>query len=101
MSMDVRSCQVSDEQLFGFVDGMEETLDEHVAGCDECQEFLAELWIGEPHADLTEPVMKRIRLELFLIEAARFGVDVAVRMGQGLAAYGFGVDGEHTDGEEA
>lgn len=101
MSLDLRACQVSDEQLYGFVDGVEETLDEHVAGCDECQEFLAELWIGEPHADLVAPVIKRLRLEQFLIEAARLGFDIAARMGHGLATYTFGLDRQHGNGKDA
>ena len=43
----MRSCQTTDDLLFAFVDGLDESLDDHVASCDECQAFLAELWQGE------------------------------------------------------
>ncbi len=78
----MRACGITDERLFSFVDGLEETLDEHVAGCDECQAFLADLWIGEAPHDLTEPVMRQIRFDEFLIAAAKLGVDVLGAMGR-------------------
>ena len=86
----MRACNTSDELLFAFVDGLDTTLDEHVATCDECQEFLAELWQGELTQDLSEPVMERIRLAEFVADVARFSADIAAAMGRGLLAYGPG-----------
>lgn len=88
----MRDCGVSDDRLFEFVDGIETTLDEHVATCDECQAFLAELWIGEAPHDLAEPVLRQIRFEEFLIAAAKLGLDVASAMGQAFLHLGPGVD---------
>ena len=83
----MRSCRTSDDLLFAFVDGLDESLDDHVAGCDECQAFLAELWQGELTQDLTEPVMERIRLAEFFADAARFGADIAAAMGRAMVEY--------------
>lgn len=88
----MRTCNTTDDLLFAFVDGLDESLDDHVAGCDECQAFLAELWQGELQADLTEPVMERIRLAEFVANAARFGADVAAAMGRAIVAYGPGAE---------
>lgn len=96
----MRACHTSDDLLFAFVDGLDSTLDEHVATCDECQEFLAELWQGELTEDLSEPIMERIRLAEFVADVARFGADIAAAMGRGLLTYGPGVDerdSEHTE----
>lgn len=84
----MRVCGITDDRLFAFVDGVEETLDEHVASCDECQSFLAELWIGEAPRDLTEPVIRQIRFEEFLIEAARLGIDVVGAFGRTIVELG-------------
>lgn len=88
----MRSCQTSDDLLFAFVDGLDESLDDHVADCDECQAFLAELWQGELTQDLSEPVMERIRLAEFVANVARFGADVAAAMGRAILEYSPGVD---------
>lgn len=88
----MRSCQTTDDLLFAFVDGLDESLDDHVAGCDECQAFLAELWQGELAEDLSEPVMERIRLAEFVANVARFGADVAAAMGRAVVQYSPGVD---------
>ncbi len=96
----MRACHTTDDLLFAFVDGLDSTLDEHVATCDECQEFLAELWQGELTEDLSEPIMERIRLADFVADVARFGADIAAAMGRGLLTYGPGVDerdSEHTE----
>ncbi len=90
----MRECRTPDEMLFAFVDGLDESLDDHVATCDECQQFLAELWQGELATDLTEPIMQRIRLAEFIARVARFGIDVVAAMGRGLLAYGPGVAAE-------
>ena len=83
----MRSCQTTDDLLFAFVDGLDESLDDHVAGCDECQAFLAELWQGELPQDLSEPVMERIRLAEFVANVAKFGADVAAAMGRAIVEY--------------
>jgi len=96
----MRSCQTTDDLLFAFVDGFDQSLDEHVASCDECQGFLAELWQGELTQDLTEPVMQRIRLAEFVADVARFGLDVASAMGRAVVTYGPGVEIDEPDGGE-
>ena len=84
-----RSCEVLDDRLMAFADGVDLDLDfdEHVAGCDECQAFLAELWEGGLDHDLVEPIVAMIRLELFLIEAAKLASGVVADMFQALARY--------------
>ena len=88
----MRSCQTTDDLLFAFVDGLDESLDDHVADCDECQAFLAELWQGELPQDLSEPVMERIRLAEFVANVAKFGADVAAAMGRALVEYSPGAE---------
>lgn len=88
----MRDCGISDDRLFGFVDGLDESLDDHVAGCDECQAFLADLWIGEAPRDLTEPVMRQIRFDEFLVAAAKLGVDVLGAMGRAFIELGLEAD---------
>lgn len=90
----MRSCNTSDDLLFAFVDGLDESLDDHVATCDECQAFLAELWQGELPGDLSEPIMERIRLAEFVANVARFGADVAAAMGRAAIAYGPRLDAD-------
>lgn len=95
----MRACKTSDDLLFAFVDGLDSTLDEHVETCDECQEFLAELWQGELTEDLTKPVLDRIRLAEFVAEVAKFGADVVAAMGRGILTYGPGASEQgSTDG---
>ena len=55
----MRACRTSDDRLFAFVDGVETDLESHVETCDHCQEFLAELWIGELQTDLSASVLRR------------------------------------------
>lgn len=86
----MRTCNTTDDLLFAFVDGLNEGLDDHVATCDECQSFLAELWQGELTEDLAEPVMARIRLAEFVADVAKFGFDIAAAMGRGIMTYGPG-----------
>ena len=85
----IRSCEVHDDRLIAFAGGVdfEIDFDEHVADCDECQAFLAELWEGGLDHDLVEPIVAIIRLELFLIEAAKLGSGVVADMFQALARY--------------
>ena len=86
----MRACKTTDDLLFAFVDGLNDGLDEHVANCDECQAFLAELWQGELAEDLAEPVMARIRLADFVSDVAKLGFDIAAAMGRGILTYGPG-----------
>lgn len=82
-----RECAVRDDQLIAFAGGHEFDLDEHVAGCDQCQDFLAELWDGGLDHDLVEPVVQAIRLELFLMDAARLGGGIVADMLQAFVTY--------------
>lgn len=90
----MRDCQTTDDRLFAFVDGIEPDLEAHVATCDECQEFLAELWIGELQADLTTPVLRQIRFDEFLRELGHLTADVIGALGRALVEYGPGTDGD-------
>lgn len=93
----MRDCKTTDDLLFAFVDGLNDGLDEHVATCDECQSFLAELWQGELTEDLAEPVMARIRLAEFVADVAKLGFDIAAAMGRGIMTYGPGAPLTNTD----
>lgn len=97
----MRSCATADERLFAFVDGLDETLDDHVGGCDECQAFLADLWIGELKTDLADPVLRQIAFEKFLGDVARLGIDVAVGMAQGAIEYTIGREDGDARGRHA
>ena len=87
----MRACHTTDERLFDFVDGIED-LDAHVATCDECQAFLAELWQGELGRDLSEPVKQKIRFDQFLSEIVGLGVNIVTALGRATAEYTFGGD---------
>lgn len=95
----MRDCRTPDEILFAFVDGSQPGLEEHVAGCDECQEFLAELWIGELKADLRIPVLRQIRFDEFLREVGQLTADVIGAMGRAFMTYGPGTDETREDNE--
>jgi hypothetical protein len=92
----MRACRTTDDRLFAFVDGVEladyQDLDAHVATCDECQAFLAEVWEGELSHDLREPVIRRIRFDQFLSEMVGLGVNIVAAMGRATAEYTFGAD---------
>ena len=93
----MRDCRTTDERLFAFVDGIEPDLEAHVADCDECQEFLAELWIGELRTDLTTPVLRQIRFDEFLREVGQLTADVIGALGKALVEYGPGADLDTND----
>ena len=92
-----RSCHVRDDELRAFAAAdpsqvgdsaaADAAIDEHVAGCDECQAFLAELWSGGLVTDLVDPVVRYLRFEEFLIEAAKLAVDVTAGMGKAVGVY--------------
>ena len=82
-----RLCAVRDEELIAFAGGIEFDLDEHVATCDQCQDFLAELWDGGLDHDLVEPVVAAIRLELFLMDAAKLGSGIVADMMKAIVTY--------------
>ena len=91
-----RNCAVRDEQLVAFAAGYEFDLDAHVETCEQCQDFLAELWDGGLDHDLVAPVVAAIRLELFLMEAAKLGAGIVADMLQAIIRYldpGLGKDG--------
>ncbi len=94
-----RSCEIVDRQLVAFAQGAPGDIDEHVATCEECQDFLAELWSGGLEHDLSEPVIKAIRLELWIMEIAKAAFDIAGRMGKAAQTYIGGAD--EGDGQQA
>ncbi len=98
----MRDCRTPDDRLFAFVDGIEPDLESHVATCDECQEFLAELWIGELRTDLRAPVLRQIRFHEFVRHLGHLAAEVAGAMGKALVEYGPGADSkmEDTVGDE-
>ena len=98
--MSLRECRVGDGVLYDFADGLaidtkrvaipESDIDAHVAGCDECQAFLAELWQGELETDLVEPVMAVIELERFLIDITKLGSGILAELLEAIKRYGLG-----------
>jgi hypothetical protein len=96
--MAMRECRTSDDRLFAFVDGLETDLEGHVATCEYCQDFLAELWIGELQTDLSDSVLRRIRFDEFLRELGQLTMDVAGAMARAVVTYGPASD-EFNDGD--
>ena len=98
----MRSCLVDDAVLYDFADGVavadpgivvrEADIDAHVAGCDECQAFLAELWDGDLETDLVEPVLRVVELERFLLDVAKLGTGIVAELIEAAKRYGFGVE---------
>ena len=93
----MRECRTTDDRLFDFVDGIDPDLETHVESCDHCQEFLAELWIGELTTDLSRPVLRQIRFDEFLRELGQLTMDVASAYREALVAYGPAGDTEIDD----
>lgn len=97
----MRSCLVDDGVLFDFADGVtidlrrisvpEAAIDAHVASCDECQAFLAQVWDGELETDLVEPVLRVVELERFLLEVAKLGSGILTELIEAAKRYGLGV----------
>ena len=88
------TCGISDIQRIEFAEGVDDTIDEHVMTCDQCQAFLAELWEGQLQTDLTEPVMRMIGLEEFLIAVIKEGGGILARIAHALRVYGMGEESE-------
>ena len=88
----MRECRTPDDRLFDFVDGIDLDLESHVETCEHCQEFLAELWIGELTTDLSQPVLRQIRFDEFLREVGQLTMDVAAAFGRAAVAYGPAAD---------
>ena len=88
------TCGISDIQRIDFAEGVDDSIDEHVMTCDECQAFLAELWEGQLQKDLTEPVMRMVGLEEFVIAVIREGGGILARIAHALRVYGMGEESE-------
>ena len=88
------TCDISDVQRIDFAEGVDESIDEHVMTCDECQAFLAELWRGQLQTDLSEPVLRLVGLEEFVIAVIKEGGGILARFGEALRVYGLGEEGE-------
>jgi hypothetical protein len=89
-----RDCLVRDEELRAFAGGADVhvsgpvvDLDEHVATCDACQTFLAEVWDGGLDHDLANDVLEYLRLEQYLMDVVATGSGLAARMAQAVLAY--------------
>jgi len=99
--MTARNCHVDDGVLYDFADGIvidisrisvpENAIDAHVADCDECQAFLAEVWDGELETDLVEPVLRIVELERFLLDVAKLGSGILSELIEAAKRYGLGV----------
>ena len=87
-------CTITDIQRIDFAEGIDDSIDEHVLTCDQCQAFLAELWDGQLENDLTEPVMRVVGLEEFVIAVIKEGGGILARIGEALRVYGMGEEGK-------
>lgn len=84
------ACTITDVQRIDFAEGIDDSIDEHVMTCDNCQAFLADLWQGELQTDLSEPVMRVVGLEEFVIAVLKEGGGILARIGEALRVYGMG-----------
>ncbi len=87
-------CSITDVQRIDFAEGSDESIDEHVMTCDECQAFLADLWQGQLQTDLSEPVMRIVGLEEFVIAVIKEGGGILARIGEALRVYGMGEESQ-------
>ena len=88
------ACTITDIQRIDFAEGEDNSIDEHVLTCDACQAFLADLWEGQLANDLSEPVMRVVGLEEFVIAVIKEGGGILARIGEALRVYGLGEEGE-------
>ena len=86
----MNDCTITDVQRIDFAEGVDDSIDEHVLTCDRCQAFLAELWDGQLEHDLSEPVMRVVGLEEFVIAVIKEGGGILARIGEALRVYGMG-----------
>ena len=86
----MNACTITDVQRIDFAEGIDDSIDEHVLTCDQCQAFLAELWDGQLVNDLSEPVMRVVGLEEFVIAVIKEGGGILARIGEALRVYGMG-----------
>ena len=86
----MNACTITDVQRIDFAEGIDDSIDEHVLTCDQCQAFLAELWEGQLAHDLSEPVMRVVGLEEFVIAVIKEGGGILARIGEALRVYGMG-----------
>lgn len=86
----MNACTITDVQRIDFAEGIDDSIDEHVLTCDRCQAFLAELWDGQLVNDLSEPVMRVVGLEEFVIAVIKEGGGILARIGEALRVYGMG-----------
>lgn len=86
------TCSVQDTQVAEFADGGARQLEDHVAGCERCQDRLAQIW-DAPTGNILEPTMRAIRL----VSVGRDFLEVAggvwAAFGRALATYTLG--GKH------
>jgi len=104
----MRSCLVDDAVLYDFADGVpvaearvvvpESDIDAHVATCDECQTFLAELWDGDLETDLVEPVLRTVELERFLLDVAKLSTGIVAELIEAAKRYGLGLENDDVGG---
>ncbi len=87
-------CGITDVQRIDFAEGIDNSIDEHVLTCDVCQAFLAELWHGQLQTDLSEPVLRVVGLEEFVIAVIKEGGGILARIGEALRVYGMGEESE-------
>ena len=88
------NCTITDVQRIDFAEGIDDSIDEHVLTCDRCQAFLAELWDGQLENDLSEPVMRVVGLEEFVIAVIKEGGGILARIGEALRVYAMGEEGK-------
>lgn len=86
------TCDVTDAEIADFAAGGAPNLDEHVAGCDRCQDRLAELWDGST-GNIVEPTMRAIRLAAVGRDFLEVAIGVWGAFGSAVTTYTLG--GKH------
>ncbi len=85
------SCHVSDEDFQAFMAGDSDDLVDHVESCEWCQTRMEEAW-SEDTTQVTEQIMRAVRLESFGRNIAEALIDVGSRYGRAVAVYVAKVD---------
>ena len=86
----MNACTITDVQRIDFAEGIDDSIDEHVLTCDQCQAFLAEMCEGKLANDLSEPLMREVGLEEFFFAEINEGGGILARIGEALRVYGMG-----------